>query len=143
MAPSRSLKPAEAAPAGGPLPDLLQPFFWDYEFQDLSWEQDRDLIIRRCLEAGFQVATHAIGDAANHFVLNAYERALKETHASGARLRIEHAQALAPPDIPRFVKLGVIASMQPSHCTSDMVSAETRLGPGTDDRTARHLAELR
>ena len=84
---------------------------------------------RRCLEAGFQVATHAIGDAANHFVLNAYERALKETHASGARLRIEHAQALAPPDIPRFVKLGVIASMQPSHCTSDMVWAETRLGP--------------
>ena len=49
---------------------------------------------RRCLEAGFQVATHAIGDAANHFVLNAYERALKETHASGARLRIEHAQVL-------------------------------------------------
>ncbi|PYT17929.1 MAG: amidohydrolase [Acidobacteria bacterium] len=84
---------------------------------------------RRCLEAGFQVATHAIGDAANHFVLNAYERALKETHASGARLRIEHAQVLAPPDIPRFVKLGVIASMQPSHCTSDMVWAETRLGP--------------
>src|ERR1043166_1309699 len=84
---------------------------------------------RRCLEAGFQVATHAIGYAANHFVLNVYERALKETHASGARLRIEHAQVLAPPDIPRFVKLGVIASMQPSHCTSDMVWAETRLGP--------------
>ena len=49
--------------------------------------------------------------------------------ANGSRLRIEHAQVLAPEDIPRFARLGVIPSMQPTHCTSDMKSAETRLGP--------------
>ena len=78
------------------------------------------------VEAGWQVATHAIGDAANRAVLDAYE-------ASGAgpeaRLRVEHAQVLAPADIPRFAKLGVIASMQPTHATSDMPWAEARLGP--------------
>lgn len=96
---------------------------------------------RRCLGRGFQVATHAIGDAANHQVLDAYEKALKQ--ASGvtsgasasagvggndARLRVEHAQVLAAADIPRFAELGVIASMQPAHCTSDMAWAEKRIG---------------
>jgi len=83
----------------------------------------------RCLQSGFQVATHAIGDAANRFTLDAYERALRETKAHDARLRIEHAQVLAPSDIPRFAPLGVIASMQPAHCTSDMPWAESRVGP--------------
>ena len=86
-------------------------------------------VTRRALMAGFQVATHAIGDAANRFTLDAYERALRETHAGDARLRIEHAQVLATADIPRFAKLGVIASMQPAHCTSDMAWAEQRVGP--------------
>jgi predicted amidohydrolase YtcJ len=85
---------------------------------------------RRALEGGFQVCTHAIGDAANRAVLNAYEQAEKEVPAArDPRLRIEHAQVLAPEDIPRFAKLGVIASMQPTHCTSDMPWAEKRLGP--------------
>ena len=85
---------------------------------------------RRALEGGFQVCTHAIGDAANRAVLNAYEQAEKEVPAArDPRLRIEHAQVLAPKDIPRFAKLGVIASMQPTHCTSDMAWAEKRLGP--------------
>ena len=92
-------------------------------------EADIYRLTRRCLEAGFQVATHAIGDAANHFTLDAYERALRETGARDARLRIEHAQVLAPADIPRFAQLGVIASMQPAHCTSDMAWAEARVGP--------------
>jgi predicted amidohydrolase YtcJ len=97
-------------------------------------------LTRRCLARGFQVATHAIGDAANHQVLNAYEKALKHAAvgatsgssiagANDARLRIEHAQVLAAADIPRFVQLGVIASMQPTHCTSDMPWAEKRIGP--------------
>ena len=94
-------------------------------------------LTRRCLARGFQVATHAIGDAANHQVLNAYEKALKQAAgatsgsagANDARLRIEHAQVLAAADIPRFVQLGVIASMQPTHCTSDMPWAEKRIGP--------------
>lgn len=87
-------------------------------------------LTRRALENGFQVCTHAIGDAANRAVLNAYEQAEKEVpEAHDPRLRIEHAQVLAPEDIPRFAKLGVIASMQPTHCTSDMPWAEKRLGP--------------
>ncbi len=85
-------------------------------------------VTRRSLERGFQVATHAIGDAANRQVLDAYERAMRETKVADARLRIEHAQVVAPADLPRFAKLGVIASMQPTHCTSDMPWAEKRIG---------------
>ena len=106
-------------------------------------EADISDLTRRCLGRGFQVATHAIGDAANHQVLNAYEKALKQASGGGsgapasdarigrndARLRIEHAQVLAAADIPRFAELGVIASMQPTHCTSDMEWAEKRIGP--------------
>lgn len=85
---------------------------------------------RRSLERGFQVCTHAIGDAANRMVLDAYARTLRELpQVRNARLRIEHAQVLAPDDIPRFAKLGVIPSMQPTHCTSDMAWAEKRVGP--------------
>jgi predicted amidohydrolase YtcJ len=87
----------------------------------------------RALQAGFQVCTHAIGDAANRSVLDAYARAIQDTHDARPfflwRLRIEHAQVLSPEDIPRFAKLGVIASMQPTHATSDMQWAEKRLGP--------------
>jgi predicted amidohydrolase YtcJ len=87
-------------------------------------------LTRRSLQHGFQVCTHAIGDAANRSVLDAYERALREAgEAHDARLRIEHAQVLSPEDIPRFARLGIIASMQPVHCTSDMPWAEKRIGP--------------
>jgi predicted amidohydrolase YtcJ len=86
-------------------------------------------LTRRALAKGFQVATHAIGDAANRQVLDAYERALRGTQPKDARLRVEHAQVVAPADLPRFAGLGVIASMQPTHCTSDMAWAEKRIGP--------------
>ena len=86
-------------------------------------------VTRRALVRGFQVSTHAIGDAANRQVLDAYERALRETQQKNARLRVEHAQVVAPADLPRFAQLGVIASMQPTHCTSDMPWAEKRVGP--------------
>ncbi|HKW36141.1 MAG TPA: amidohydrolase [Candidatus Acidoferrum sp.] len=93
-------------------------------------EADVYSLTRRALQSGFQVCTHAIGDAANRSVLNAYEQAEKEVpRAHGPRLRIEHAQVLAPEDISRFSKLGVIASMQPTHATSDMPWAEKRVGP--------------
>jgi len=86
-------------------------------------------ITRQALQRGFQVNTHAIGDAANRMVLDAYEQALRESpQAHDPRLRIEHAQVLAAPDIPRFAKLGVIPSMQPTHCTSDKAWAEKRIG---------------
>jgi predicted amidohydrolase YtcJ len=73
---------------------------------------------------GWQVAVHAIGDAAIHAVLDAYA----EADAPALRPRIEHVQVIAPADVPRFAQLGVIASMQPSHATSDMPWAEERVG---------------
>jgi predicted amidohydrolase YtcJ len=79
--------------------------------------------------AGWQVATHAIGDAANHAVLDAYEAAEASQKGTDLRLRVEHAQVLMPADIERLAKLGVIASMQPTHATSDMPWAEQRIGP--------------
>jgi len=80
------------------------------------------------LRRGYQVCTHAIGDRANQEVLNAYSLALSRRPTKDHRFRIEHAQLLAPEDIPRFAQLGVIASMQPTHCTSDMRWVEARVG---------------
>ncbi len=84
-------------------------------------------VVRRAGEAGFQPCTHAIGDAAVKRALDVYSCALE----SGANLRprIEHAQIVRPEDVPRFARLGVIASVQPTHCTSDMPWAPARLGP--------------
>jgi predicted amidohydrolase YtcJ len=89
----------------------------------------------RALDARFQVCTHAIGDGANRMVLDAYEAALaawSSRHPGSPRpdhrFRIEHAQILAPADVPRFAKLGVIASMQTCHATSDAPWAVARLG---------------
>jgi hypothetical protein len=93
-------------------------------------EADVHQLTRTSLRRGFQVCTHAIGDRANRMVLDAYAKALTEVaEAHDPRLRIEHAQVLAQGDIPRFAKLAVIASMQPTHATSDMAWAEARLGP--------------
>jgi predicted amidohydrolase YtcJ len=87
---------------------------------------------RLTLEAsalGFQVCVHAIGDRANTLVLDAYERALARVPRPDHRLRVEHAQVLTEGDIPRFRRLGVLPSMQATHCTSDMAWAGGRLGP--------------
>ena len=85
--------------------------------------------VRRALECGYQVNTHAIGDRGNRVVLDAYEQAMQATGRTSGRHRVEHAQIVALDDIPRFAELGVIASMQPTHATSDMYWAEDRLGP--------------
>ncbi len=100
----------------------------NYGLTEMS-EKDLENLTIASLSNGFQVCTHAIGDRANDIVLNAYENALKVAGVDDPRLRIEHAQVLIKVDIPRFKKLGVIPSMQPTHCTSDMYWAETRLGP--------------
>ena len=83
------------------------------------------------LESGFQLCTHAIGDRANSIVLDVYEEAFKSHQMKNkdVRFRVEHAQVLAPSDIPRFNSLNVLPMMQPTHCTSDMPWAELRLGP--------------
>ena len=85
-------------------------------------------IVKRALSAGFQVSTHAIGDNGNRITLNAYEAALAAVPTEDHRLRIEHAQILAPEDLPRFAELGVLPSMQPTHCTSDLPWAIDRVG---------------
>lgn len=87
-----------------------------------------DALLAAALKRGFQVNTHAIGDAANRRVLDAYERAFGTGGGAAARFRIEHAQVLAASDVPRFKALSVLPSMQPTHCTSDMDWAPTRLG---------------
>ncbi|MBW3549461.1 MAG: amidohydrolase [Proteobacteria bacterium] len=87
-----------------------------------------DAIVARAKGCGVQVATHAIGDRGNQVVLDAYAKAWPEESADH-RWRIEHAQVLAPQDLPRLAELNVIASMQPTHATSDMPWAEERVGP--------------
>ena len=96
-------------------------------------EEDLRPVFERALRAGIQIETHAIGDRANRIVLNLYEAALKavpakERKVAEPRWRIEHAQILSAADIPRFAKLGVIPSMQPSHAISDLFFAPSRLG---------------
>ncbi|MBL3592413.1 MAG: amidohydrolase [Synergistaceae bacterium] len=79
---------------------------------------------------GFQVATHAIGDAANALVLDLYARLIEEhPQARSLRPRLEHGQNLAEADLDRIAPLGVVASVQPVHATSDWAMAEERLGP--------------
>jgi predicted amidohydrolase YtcJ len=85
-------------------------------------------VARLALENGFQLNVHAIGDRANRSVLDAYQEALREYPGRDHRFRIEHAQLLAPDDIPRFAQLGVIPAMQGSHQTSDMYWIADRLG---------------
>jgi predicted amidohydrolase YtcJ len=80
-------------------------------------------------KAGFQLNFHAIGDRANRVALDVFEAAVKANGPRERRDRIEHAQVVAASDFPRFARLQVIASMQPSHETSDMRWAEQRVGP--------------
>ncbi|MGA7614581.1 MAG: amidohydrolase [Thermoanaerobaculia bacterium] len=82
-------------------------------------------VARRARAAGFQVNTHAIGDRGNRRTIEAYEEA-GVTPAD--RFRIEHLQVIALEDLPRVAARGIIASMQPTHATSDMEWAETRIG---------------
>jgi hypothetical protein len=77
---------------------------------------------------GFQIGIHAIGDKGNNWILNAYEKAQQVNGKRDSRHRSEHAQILTAQDIPRFARLGVIASMQPTHCITDKRFAEKRLG---------------
>jgi len=84
-------------------------------------------VAERAVAKGFQVNTHAIGDLANRTALDAYGDVLKG--ANDKRFRIEHAQIVAPDDFAKFKKYSVLASMQATHATSDMLWAGTRVGP--------------
>ena len=90
-------------------------------------------MLKAALEKGIQVETHAIGDYANRFTLDEYEKALKAVPKSQRKIaeprwRDEHSQIVNPTDIPRFAKLGIIPSMQPSHAIGDFHFAPSRLG---------------
>jgi predicted amidohydrolase YtcJ len=90
-------------------------------------------MFEEALRRGIQVETHAIGDRANRLILDLYEQAFKavppgERKIQEPRWRVEHAQILSEQDLPRFAKLDVIASMQPSHAISDLFFAPARLG---------------
>lgn len=86
-------------------------------------------ILRQALKSGAQVATHAIGDRGNRLALDWYQEAFGgQAPPKSPRWRIEHAQIVSAQDLPRFAKLGVIASMQPSHAIGDLYFAPKRLG---------------
>jgi hypothetical protein len=95
---------------------------------DVTPPDELEKIAEKALRGGFQPWIHAIGDRGNRAALDAFEKALGAVKPADARPRIEHAQVVAPGDFERFAKLGVIASMQPTHATSDWSWAEARLG---------------
>ena len=109
---------------------MLEPFADDHSTRGLPQytEAQLDSLVAAADRAGLQVILHAIGDAANRQALDAFERVQRRNPPRARRHRIEHAQVLDRRDIPRFRRLGVIASMQPTHATSDMRWAETRIG---------------
>lgn len=114
---------------------LLKPYSDAPNTSGFLREKESDLLpmFERALRRGIQVETHSIGDRANRVLLDLYEQAFKNVPPGDRKIReprwrIEHAQILATEDIPRLAKLGVIASMQPSHAISDLFFAPNRLG---------------
>lgn len=94
----------------------------------LTQPEDMDELFTTVLGAGFQLNYHAIGDRANRLALDAFERTFKTIDTDHLRHRIEHAQVINVDDINRFVTLGILPSMQPTHATSDMNMAVARIG---------------
>ena len=114
---------------------LLKPYNDAPDTSGFLTEKEADLrpMFQEALRRGIQVETHAIGDRTNRLILNLYEEAFKivppeERKVREPRWRVEHAQIVDPADLPRFAKLGVIPSMQPSHAISDLFFAPARLG---------------
>jgi len=108
---------------------MIEPYSDDVENRGLPfWTQEElDNQVIKANGMGFQVGIHAIGDFGNQLALNSFEKA-QDGKPSPLRNRIEHAQIIAMCDIPRFAELGVIASIQSTHATSDKNMAEDRVG---------------
>jgi len=109
---------------------LKQPYADKPDTRGLQFLKDSELFAKadEAAAKGLQVAVHAIGDAANAQVISTYEQ-LSRKYGIDRRWRIEHFQIVDPADIPRLSPAGIIASMQPTHQTSDRLMAEKRLGP--------------
>ncbi len=90
-------------------------------------------LVRNVDRCGLQIAAHAIGDKANAWILDAFAMARSENGNREARHRVEHSQVVRSEDVTRFKELGVIASIQPSHCIDDMRWAEKRIGKRVSD----------
>ncbi len=110
---------------------LIEPYSDDPENRGLVITDAAALAraARVAAQNGWQLGVHAIGDRANRAVLDAFEAAIADHPDADLRFRVEHAQVVAEADLPRFGALGVLASMQPTHATSDMPWAEARVGP--------------
>jgi len=109
---------------------MFEPFKDDTStcgLPQMSYEELEEKVLAAD-KMGFQIGIHAIGTRGNHWVLNAYEKAIQVNGRRDSRHRIEHAQLLVDDDLQRFSDLGVIASMQPTHCITDKRFAEKRLG---------------
>jgi len=113
---------------------LLEPYS-DYDTTGLLTQKEEEMLpmLVEALRKGIQVEVHAIGDRANRTILDWYEKALNavppdQRKIREPRWRVEHAQIVSAADIPRFVKLGIIPSMQPSHAIGDLHFAPSRLG---------------
>jgi predicted amidohydrolase YtcJ len=114
---------------------LLEPYSDKPDTSGFLREKPEELLpmFKEALRQGIQVQTHAIGDRTNRTILDLYEQAfnavpLNQRKIQNPRWRVEHAQIVNPVDIPRFAKLGVIPSMQPSHAIGDLHFAPARLG---------------
>ena len=109
---------------------FYQPYADDPETSGLPIYPEDELVamIKEADKAKLQIAAHAIGDKANTLILDAFDKAFKENGRRNARHRVEHAQVVLPDDVQRFKKLGIIASIQPSHCIDDMRWAKNRIG---------------
>src|SRR6266478_5877388 len=114
---------------------LLAPYSDKADTSGFLTQKPEELrpMFKEALRRGIQVETHAIGDRANRLILDLYEQAFKavppgKRKMEEPRWRVEHAQIVDPADLPRFAKLGVIPSMQPSHAISDLFFAPSRLG---------------
>ncbi|HMH45293.1 MAG TPA: amidohydrolase, partial [Pyrinomonadaceae bacterium] len=114
---------------------LLEPYNDAPDSKGFLRVKDEELapMLREALQKGIQVQTHAIGDYANRFILDEYEKALNAVPKSQRKIaeprwRDEHSQIVNPADIPRFAKLGIIPSMQASHAIGDLHFAPSRLG---------------
>jgi predicted amidohydrolase YtcJ len=93
------------------------------------WQYDElEKMVLAADKMGFQIGIHAIGDKANSWILNAFEKAIQVNGKRDSRHRDEHTQTVKLSDIPRFAQLGVIPSMQPTHCISDKLFYEKRVG---------------
>jgi len=109
---------------------------------EITSREELEEIVRRGARVGWPVAVHAIGDRANRDALDAFEATRDEWAPRGLRPRIEHAQCLAPQDLPRFAQLGVAASVQFSHAPSDRDLADRNWADKTDGAYAfRSLIE--